>query len=201
MADYTFPNQRVIKINREAAKSDFLGIKNTNWQSAARDLGAHATMLYLYLASNANGYNIALSPVAVRQAIGMARSTFHDQFHKLLDKGYLVPSNGNSFEFYEVPQAVNKNSQNAVSDDGLNFEECPCPDTHESSDGHTISDEDIEINNKEVLNNEGINNRLGEVKRTIQKPQVVEVVIKRPQSEGKNRPQYIEKPKAGEFVF
>ena len=28
---YTVPNQRVITIHREVAKSDFLGIKNVNW--------------------------------------------------------------------------------------------------------------------------------------------------------------------------
>ncbi len=124
MPAITFPNQRLIKIHRERATSDFLGIKNENWQAAARDLGAHATMLYLYLASNANGYTQALSPVAVRQSIGMARSTYHDQFHKLLDKGYLVPSTGNTFDFYEVPQAATR-QKNDVSADGLDFAECP----------------------------------------------------------------------------
>ncbi len=78
MPNVTYANQRMIKIHRESVKTDFLGIKNENWQSAARDLGAHALMLYLYLASNANNYTVALSPVAVRQAIGMARSTYHD---------------------------------------------------------------------------------------------------------------------------
>jgi hypothetical protein len=47
-------------------ESDFLGIKNENWQAASRDLGAHALQLYLYLASNANNYTVALSPAAVR---------------------------------------------------------------------------------------------------------------------------------------
>ena len=102
MPPITFPNQRMVRVHRERAASDFLGIKNENWQAASRDLGAHALQLYLYLASNANNYTVALSPVAVRQAIGMARSTYHDQFHKLVDRGYLVPSNGNTFEFYEV---------------------------------------------------------------------------------------------------
>ena len=41
---YTVPNQRVVTIHREKARSDFLGIKNENWQSAARDLGAHAVV-------------------------------------------------------------------------------------------------------------------------------------------------------------
>jgi len=58
----TVPNQRLIAIHRERAASDFLGIKNSHWQAAARDLGAHALMLYLYFASNANGYLLALSP-------------------------------------------------------------------------------------------------------------------------------------------
>lgn len=52
----TVANQRVVKIHRERAASDFLGIKNENWQYAARDLGAHALLLYLYLAANADGY-------------------------------------------------------------------------------------------------------------------------------------------------
>jgi len=43
----TVPNQRLIAIHRERAASDFLGIKNSHWQAAARDLGAHALMLYL----------------------------------------------------------------------------------------------------------------------------------------------------------
>ena len=56
----------MVTIHRETPKSDFLGIKNENWQSAARDLGPYALMLYLYFAANANGYTLALSPVAVR---------------------------------------------------------------------------------------------------------------------------------------
>ena len=63
MPNYTFPNQRVINIHREQAKSDFLGIKNENWMAASRELGAHALRLYLYLAANKNGYSLALSPM------------------------------------------------------------------------------------------------------------------------------------------
>ena len=88
--EYSFPNQRIISVHRESARQDFLGIKNSNWQAAARDLGAHALMLYLYLASNKEGYALALSPAAIRKAIGMPTSTYRDQFVKLIDKGYLV---------------------------------------------------------------------------------------------------------------
>lgn len=198
MPPITFPNQRMVRVHREAAKSDFLGIKNENWQAASRDLGAHALQLYLYLASNANNYTVALSPVAVRQAIGMARSTYHDQFHKLVDRGYLVPSNGNTFEFYEVPQAATQ-TQKEVSANGLDFEENPCRDEQGGSCGQSVLPEDIEINNNNSIDNSGINNANNpEVKEEICKPKVKEVVISRPVAEGKQRPKPLPK---GEFVF
>lgn len=74
--------------------------------SASRDLGATGLRLYLYLAANRNGFEFALSPEAIRQEIGMPRSTYHDWFTILQDKGYLVPSHGNTFDFYEVPRAI-----------------------------------------------------------------------------------------------
>ena len=198
MPPITFPNQRMVRVHREPAKSDFLGIKNENWQAASRDLGAHALQLYLYLASNANNYTVALSPVAVRQAIGMARSTYHDQFHKLVDRGYLVPSNGNTFEFYEVPQAATQ-TQKEVSANGLDFEENPCRDEQGGSCGQSVLPEDIEINNNNSIDNSGINNANNpEVKEEICKPKVKEVVISRPVAEGKQRPKPLPK---GEIVF
>jgi len=201
MPAITFPNQRIVRIHREPVKTDFLGIKNENWQAASRDLGAHALQLYLYLASNANNYTVALSPAAVRQAIGMARSTYHDQFHKLIDRGYLVPSNGNTFEFYEVPQAAAQ-TQKEVSANGLNFEESPSHDEQGGSGGHNVLPEDIEINNMtNTPNNSGTNNGLTQSAETIQKPQVKEIVIPRPIATGKDRPAYNQKPKEATFEF
>ena len=101
----TVPNQRLVAIHRERASSDFLGIKNSHWQAAARDLGAHALMLYLYFASNTNGFTLALSPAAIRQAVRMPQSTYRDQFVRLVDKGYLVQrGDSNTYDFYETPQ-------------------------------------------------------------------------------------------------
>ncbi len=158
-------------------------------------------MLYLYLASNADGYNIALSPVAVRQAIGMARSTYHDQFHRLVDKGYLVPSKGNTFEFYEVPQTATQTKKD-VSEDGLNFEAAPSHDIQMLFDGQDVLSEDIQINNTEnTPNNDGINNGLDESKEKIQKPQIKEIVIPPPKAEGKKRPAPREEIKKAEFIF
>lgn len=71
-------------------------------------------MLYLYLASNADGFTLALSPAAIRQAIGMPASTYRDQFVKLVDRGYLVQrGEGSTYDFYEAPQ------RDTCEDDGI----------------------------------------------------------------------------------
>ena len=201
MPTTTFPNQRMIKIHRESVKTDFLGIKNENWQAASRDLGAHALMLYLYLASNANNYTVALSPAAVRQAIGMARSTYHDQFHKLVDRGYLVPSHGNTFEFYEVPQAATQ-ARNELSDIGYDFEESPPCDTQETCGGQSVLAEDTEINNRDnSTNNTETNISENEETVIIQKPRVKEITIKPPTAEGRKRPKPMEQIRKAAFEF
>ena len=41
----------MVNIHRIRLTTDFLGIKNENWQAAARDLGAQGLMLYLYLSA------------------------------------------------------------------------------------------------------------------------------------------------------
>ena len=199
MSNISYPNQRMIRIHREPAKTNFLGIKNENWQAASRDLGAHALQLYLYLASNANNYTTALSPVAVRQAIGMARSTYHDQFHKLVDKGYLVPGTGNSFDFYEVPQAAAQ-AGSLSSAGGQDFIESPGHGEPASPDGQSVLPEDIEINNTDITTNEVINNSNLE-SMEISIPKVKEIVIKRPVAEGRNRPKPVQEQAKQEFVF
>lgn len=196
----TFPYQRMVKVHREKAKSDFLGIKNENWQAASRDLGAHALQLYLYLASNADNYTLALSPAAVRQTIGMARSTFGDQFDKLVLKGYLVPSHGNTYEFFEVPQTATQ-TQKSMPTGGLNFEEWPTPGSSLPPDGQDKPPDNIEIYNRDFGTDKGINTENEKEGRPdIYVPKVKEIVISRPVATGKERPAYTP-PKKEEFVF
>lgn len=139
----TYPHQRIIKIHREEAKSDFLGIKNENWQAASRDLGAHALRLYLYLAANADGFNLALSQRAAEKAIGIPRSTYYDQFRVLENKGYLKKLHGNTYEFFETPQPRDRTSTQEFSD-GIDFtaDEQPI-----SSAVNNVFSEGREINN------------------------------------------------------
>ena len=153
MPNTTYPHQRMVKVHRESVKTDFIGIKNENWKAASRNLRPPAFLLYLYLASNANNYTVALSPAAIRQEIGMARSTYHDQFHILVDKGYLVPVHGNTFDFYETPQP--RPAQTApteeLTDDGFNFtdDEMQISNAVNSNSGENT---EININNTNSIN-------------------------------------------------
>ena len=200
MPPVTYPNQRLVRVHRERAAKDFLGIKNENWMAASRTIGATALRLYLYLAANADNYTLALSPAAITRDIGMARSTYTDQFKVLVNMGYLVPAGGNTYDFYEVPQTATQ-TKNDVTADGQDFEECAA-DGQEQPQTDTVGTGDIiEINNKETINNAEINNQNESPSVTVFYPKVKEVTIPRPVAEGKNRPKPREQKKQDVFEF
>lgn len=200
MPPVTYPNQRIVRVHRERAAKDFLGIKNENWMAASRILGATALRLYLYLAANADNYTFALSPAAIARDIGMARSTYGDQFKKLVNMGYLVPATGNTYDFYEVPQTATQ-TNNDVTADGQDFEECTADGQEQPHDDTVGTGDMIEINNKENINNTEINNQNDSPSVTVFYPKVKEITIPRPVAEGKNRPKPIEQPKRAVFDF
>lgn len=87
----TYPNQRTVTIYKEKCEKDFLQINNSEWQAACSTIQNYGTFkLYLYLASNKAGYMLALSPVAVEEAIGISESTYRRAFKELEALGYLV---------------------------------------------------------------------------------------------------------------
>ena len=178
----TVPNQRTVCVHREKVKSDFLGIKNEHWMYASRDLGAHALRLYLYLASNADGYKFALSPADIRDRIGMPSSTYRDQFVKLIDKGYLVPNSGNGYDFYELPQKRVPTET----------KEKPAPhvfdEENEAADTSPLA---TPVPNKTTENREIYNSEIPTANETnISAPEVVEVRIPVPEATGRNRPEH-----------
>ena len=121
----------------------------------------------------------------------MARSTYHDQFHKLVDKGYLVPGMGNTFDFYEIPQTATQ-MLNLSSAGVRDFEESPSHGKAVNSDGQTVLPEDIEINNTNMTTNAVINNSANPEGAESCIPVVKEYVIKRPVAEGRERPKPVQ---------
>lgn len=106
---YTVENQRRVLVHRDMPGKDegnFLLIKKENLYAAYRDLNATALCLYLYLAGNKDGFDLAFSPKAIRNEMGLPESTCRDQFKVLVNKGYLVRRNesSNVYDFYEIPK-------------------------------------------------------------------------------------------------
>lgn len=106
---YTVENQRRVLVHRDMPKKkegNFLLIKKENLYAAYRNLNATALCLYLYLAGNKDGFDLAFSPKAIHNEMGLPESTCRDQFRVLENKGYLVrrDEKSNRYDFYEIPK-------------------------------------------------------------------------------------------------
>ena len=68
---HTVPNQKIIVIHKDKPDRDFLQIKNEHWMEVNKKYGVYALQLYLYLAKNANDYEMALSQAAAEAEAGI----------------------------------------------------------------------------------------------------------------------------------
>ena len=94
-----YPNQKVITVLKEECKDDFLQVNNANWQVACANLTYSAFKIYLYFASNKNGYSFALSYETVNDVIPMNRKTYDKAIKELKDCGFLYNIKGNVWSF------------------------------------------------------------------------------------------------------
>ena len=150
---YTAPNQRIIEIHREPLGGNFLGVNNENWKYAARVLGAQAFLLYIYFASNKQGFVLALSPQAIQQEIGMPPSTYRDQLKKLESLGFIERGEGNKLLFYEAPK---HGSRSNLENQRIPFKEkstAPVQESTAPAFPETGEDREIYINNKNETTN------------------------------------------------
>ena len=110
-----------------------------------------------------------------------------------------MPNGGNSFDFYEVPQArpavIQKNNQSAV----LNFEECTSAADDKKSDAISTTADIREINNSEIPNRRRTHISGLEITDEVKIPEVKEVRIARPTAEPKKT--LTPKPERTGFVF
>lgn len=87
--------------------------------------GVYALQLYLYLAKNANDYEMTLSQAAAEAEAGIKKTTFHKYLNLFIQEGYLVKRNGNTYDFYEVPRKQKEEET----------ERSPCDKPSNSQDG------------------------------------------------------------------
>ena len=95
-------NQKLVVVKKPAYDGNFIQIGKDEWQYAARNLKPTTMLLYMYLAGNKNDYYLALSHTAIEDAIGMSKNTYHRAVAELIEKNYLVQTNGKSDLDYET---------------------------------------------------------------------------------------------------
>ena len=111
----TVPNQKVVRVSKPAVKTNFLQIGIEEWQQASRELSQGAFKIWLYLMSNANGYEFALSSSDVCEKTGISQSTYKRAMPELEEKGYLNFSSGITYIAQNEPTRGIKMNQHVVS--------------------------------------------------------------------------------------
>lgn len=106
-------------------------------------LTPYGLQLYLYLASNLNDYQFALSPAAAEEEAGIKSTSFHKYFRLLEIEGYIVWRHGNVFDFFPAPRPVNERTHPDKHCDFISFEDS---DGSSSQDEAPISDGEVREN-------------------------------------------------------
>ena len=156
----TYPNQKIIHINKKSYKSNFLQVGIEEWQEAFQQLKPSTFAVYLYLASNADGFDLALSQKAVEKALNIKKTAYHSAIAELKEKGYIGTMQGNIDYFFTSPVrkcGLTEDSANADRGVRKNGQECPQTRIEESAktdSGVRKNDREIDkINNINKINN------------------------------------------------
>lgn len=105
----TNPNQKIITIVSEPHnESNKYGLISREAEYIAAHIlndGTASYILYVHFALHTNGYKFALSPVALRDELGLTEKQYRRAVKKLEQNGFLVKNSqtSNEFSFYELP--------------------------------------------------------------------------------------------------
>ncbi len=101
----TVPNQKTVQVHKEICDKQHLysRINLDALQYAMIDLAGETLKLWLYISKNQPEHTFALSKVdAIKWGIG-SKSSYDRAVKALIEKGYLVETSKNHYDFYEIP--------------------------------------------------------------------------------------------------
>lgn len=99
----SYPNQKIVNIMKAptSKKNTFMVLNLEALSKASSLLSNSEFKLYVYLASNQDGYAMALSKRAFCDWANCQENTYRSAVNGLIEKGYLVFDTGNVFTFVE----------------------------------------------------------------------------------------------------
>lgn len=122
---YSSPHQKWIRVHKPKVTDRFLQIAHSDWMTANKTLTPFGLQLYLYLASNNDNYEFALSPADAEERAGIKSTSFHKYMRRLEEEGYLVWKHGNVFDFYTSPRDPKERTHPDAHSEYINFEQTP----------------------------------------------------------------------------
>ena len=99
----TYANQRIVIKDKFELKEPFVQRAYKDELRAMSELKEYELKLYLRLTQNKEGYKFAFSPTGLVKEIGGSDRSWRDAWKGLVEKGYIVPMEGNEFEILDAP--------------------------------------------------------------------------------------------------
>lgn len=100
-----YPNQKIVTIHKAPvdAQNIYLRIKKEAMQNASQNLSGEEFKAFMYLASNQDNFEMALSTEDMAAKMGGSIRGMQSAVRKLIAKGYLVQQYKNRYDFFESP--------------------------------------------------------------------------------------------------
>lgn len=149
----TYPNQKIIHINKKKYTANFLQVGIDEWESAYKELKPSTFGIYLYLASNADGFDLALSQKAIENALGIKKTAYHNAIAELESKGYITLIQGNIQSFFTTPVRKNELRKNELQSSQKRTSQSANADIKSAKTNYEVRENDIEIDNINKINN------------------------------------------------
>ena len=104
------PNQRTIRIQKEKCDKNnkYSTINLEALQLAMKNLTNAQFKVWMFLAKNADNYNLEISPAEAAVYWGIRKTTMQETIRFFIKVGYLIPIDNSStyYEFHEIPENV-----------------------------------------------------------------------------------------------
>ena len=167
----SYSNQKILRIVKPKYEREFLQVGITEWQNAYKVLTPSAFAIYLYLASNADGFCLELSQKAIENSLGIKKTAYFEAVKQLESKGYIQPISGNMFYFLLSANSVkteNSGKTELAGEQLVRKNEQSIPETRIENSGKT--DESVRFYDREIDN---INNK-DKIKNKIEEKERIE---------------------------
>ena len=173
----SYSNQKILRIVKPKYEREFLQVGITEWQNAYKVLTPSAFAIYLYLASNADGFCLELSQKAIENSLGIKKTAYFEAVKQLESKGYIQPISGNMFYFLLSANSVKTENSGNTENSGktelageqlVRKNEQSIPETRIENSGKT--DESVRFYDREIDN---INNK-DKIKNKIEEKERIE---------------------------